>query len=190
MYIPLPTLYAHRKGEGGVNIYTMKKIIKGSLVVVILFFGCILLILSNQIGGFRAFIVSSASMEPSIPTGSLVLTRYTHPSQLQKSDVITFIPPIQNRSFVTHRITHLTNQQDVVTLKTKGDNNKAEDAWILAGGAVVGKVITILPIMGYFFSFTQSKLGILFFILLPAVFIILGELQNIIHLLKNHPLSS
>lgn len=149
-----------------------------------------LFFLSNQFGGFRLFIVSSASMEPAIPTGSLLLTRYINPKELQIGDIITFIPPINNTEFVTHRITTTTHQENLSTFITKGDNNPNEDLWILAGGGIVGKVIFAIPLLGYFFSFTQSKIGIIFLILLPAVYIIVDEITKITKLIKNRHFSS
>ena len=141
--------------------------------------------LSNQIHGFRSFVVTSASMEPTIPTGALLITQYTQPNTLQKDDIITFLPPIHSPEFVTHRITKAAHEKNLSTFKTKGDNNPNEDTWNLAGGAIVGKVIVTIPLLGYIFSFTQSPLGIIFFVLLPAVYIIIDELITIFELIKN-----
>jgi hypothetical protein len=52
----------------------------------------------------------------------------------------------------------------------------------LAGGGVVGKVMLTIPYLGYFLSFTQTKLGIVFFILIPALWILYDEIQSIISL--------
>lgn len=166
------------------KITIMKNILKGLAIFFVLFVGFIFFALNNQIGGWRAFIVSSASMQPAIQTGALVITHYVHPTHLQINDVVTFIPPIKNREFVTHRITKVIKTKNLTTFKTKGDNNNYEDSWIIAGGGVVGKVIYTIPYLGYLFSFSQTKLGILFFILLPASYIILGEITTIISLIK------
>lgn len=164
----------------------MKIIIKNCLIVFLVLAGSILLILENQIGGFRAFVVTSGSMEPAIATGSLVITQYTYPHQLRPQDIITFIPPTKERAFVTHRIVKATPQETLATFITKGDNNKNEDPWVLAGGAVVGKVLYIVPYVGYGISFIQSKLGLILFILLPAVYIIINEIGKIISTIKSH----
>lgn len=164
----------------------MKKFIKGFVIVVVIFVGFILFALSHQIGGWRAFIVSSGSMEPTLQTGSLVVTKYTHPSILKKDDIITFIAPTKEKPLVTHRITTISQKKSLTTMKTKGDNNKNEDTWILAGGSVVGKSLFSIPYLGYLFNFTQTKIGILLFILLPAIYIILDEISTIIKTLKEH----
>lgn len=118
-------------------------------------------------------------MEPTIPTGALILTKYINPNDLQPGEIITFLPPQQNSEFVTHRITKADHKTDPSMFRTKGDNNSNEDLWILAAGAVVGKVIYTLAYLGFILSFIQSPIGIIFFILLPAVYIIIDELMTI-----------
>jgi len=162
----------------------MKKILKSVAVIIVLGIGGILFILSHGIQGVRAFIVSSGSMEPTISTGSLIVTKSVQPSTLQNGDVITFIPPIATREFVTHRIAHITENERVTIIKTKGDANTSVDGWTVAGGGVVGKEVVSIPYLGYVFSFTQSKIGLVLFILIPAVYIIYTELEYIASIVK------
>jgi signal peptidase I len=164
----------------------MKIILRNILIGFLLIAGTSFFILGNQFGGFRAFIVSSSSMEPTIATGSLIVTQYIHPTQLQKEDMITFIAPTKDREFVTHRITSVSHQQNLSIFKTKGDNNKSEDAWMLAGGAVVGKVFVTIPYLGFFVAFIKSKIGILLFILLPALYIVVDEIFTLANTIKHH----
>ena len=164
----------------------MKRKLKHTIIGILLIMGGVFFILSYQIGGFRAFIVSSSSMEPAIPTGSLLITQYASPHTLQRGDTITFLPPTKEKEFVTHRIIKAYHQKDLSTFVTKGDNNNNEDPWKLAGGAIVGKVMVTIPYLGYLFSFTQSKLGIFFFILLPAVYIIIDELYSVMKTVREH----
>lgn len=163
----------------------MKKIVRSSSLILVLFFGILMFASSNNITGLRSFIVKSGSMEPTIPTGSLVVTTNTHPAYLKQSDVITFIRPTEERDLITHRITRITNDNDYIRILTKGDNNSKADNWEVGGGNVVGKVAFSVPYLGYVFSFAQSKLGILLFILIPAIFILVEEIAYVINLFKN-----
>ncbi len=162
----------------------MKKIIEALLIIVVLFFGVCIFLLSNHIGGFRAFVVMSSSMEPAISTGSLVITQQVQPKNLRKGDVITFIPPSKNRDYITHRITRASENGTLTLFKTKGDKNKAEDGWVLAGGGVVGKVIYQVPQLGYLLSLSKTKIGIVIFILVPALIIFYLEITEVYGLLK------
>ena len=118
----------------------------------------------------------SSSMEPVIKTGSVIVTKYVHPSTLNTGDIITFVNPVsKEREYVTHRIMAAEDENGFIRITTKGDNNKSSDSWILAGGGVVGKVVSQTPYAGYALSFIKSKVGIIVFILLPALFIIFDE---------------
>lgn len=125
-------------------------------------------------------------MEPTVKTGSLILTKYTNPKELQKGDIITFLPPEQNAEFITHRITKADHQKNLSTFRTKGDNNANEDLWRLAGGAVIGKVIYTIPYLGFPLSFVKSQVGIILFILFPAVYIIITEVMTIGQTIRKH----
>lgn len=162
-----------------------KNIIKSILIVLVVICGLFFFSLSNQLGGWRGFVVSSASMDPTLTTGSLVLTKAIQPMQLKSGDIITFISPTKDRQFITHRISKLVQKEKPISFKTKGDNNNNEDNWILAGGGVVGKVMVTVPYLGYLLSFSQTKLGIILFILLPALWILYDELLVIGRLFKN-----
>ncbi len=125
-------------------------------------------------------------MEPAISTGSLILTRYIAPQEIKPKDIITFIRPDKSREFITHRILKVSQNGSLTIFQTKGDNNKAADEWKLAEGGVIGKVVYTIPLLGYLFAFIQTKVGIFFFILLPAVYILVDEIHTIINLIKNH----
>lgn len=159
----------------------MKNIIKNFIILIVLFLGLSLFFLSHTIGGWRMFIVKSGSMEPTIATGSLIFTDDTQQTTLQKDDIITFVSPSREPSFITHRITKIKNSTGEIDITTKGDNNKLEDEWKITQKDVVGKVRLTLPYLGYAMAFVQSKLGILLFILIPSIYIIVEE----IHVLSN-----
>ncbi len=162
----------------------MKKIFKSSAIGSVLIFGFALFVLSNHIGGFRAFTVMSGSMEPAINTGSLVIAKRIFPSELKVNDIITFVRPSKNREYITHRVAQVSGSKQLTILKTKGDHNSSSDPWVLAGGAVVGKVELTVPYLGYLLSFGKTKAGIAFLILFPAFIIIYLEISNILKLLK------
>lgn len=160
----------------------MKIIVKSIVIIFVLTLGGFLFLLTTHVGGWKGFIVMSASMEPGIPTGSLVITQQIPPKELEKGDVITFVRPDNTKELITHRIETITQKPNLTTIKTKGDKNPYADNWILAGGGVIGKVYLTIPYLGYLLTFTQSKLGILLFILIPAVYIIIEEIKFIVKL--------
>jgi len=162
----------------------IKKILKYTSITLVVVFGAILFMLSRQVAGYRAFVVMSASMEPLIRTGSLIITQRVNPHTLKENDVVTFIRPDNTKEFITHRIVSVSKPDSIPLFKTKGDSNESEDMWTLVGGGVVGKVHYTIPHLGYLLSLARTKIGIAVLILLPAFFIILDEAKIILALIK------
>src|SRR5689334_21012274 len=110
----------------------MKTFIKSFAIIFVLFFGSCLYILSNHIGGWRAFVVQTGSMVPTISIGSLVITQKSSATDLKQGDIITFLEPEKQPEFITHRIAKITKNKGFLTFKTKGDYNRSMDSWTLA----------------------------------------------------------
>ena len=77
--------------------------------------------------GLHPIVVTSASMSPTIPAGSVVLSREVPVSAIYKGDVVTVQLGPQRR--VTHRVVNSTTSPDGTTeIWLKGDANEASDA--------------------------------------------------------------
>jgi len=163
----------------------MIKALKVIAIVIVLLSGTVVVFLSRQIGGWRAFTVMSASMEPTIPTGSLIITHSTTPGDLKEGMIVTFIRPDNTKEFITHRIASIDKTTTIPIITTKGDNNNSTDSWRLVAGSVVGTVFFITPKLGYFLSLARTKIGIALLILIPSVLIIIDEIHSIISAVKH-----
>lgn len=134
-------------------------------------------------GGYRLFVVQSSSMEPIIKDRSLVIT---HPQlEYQTDEIITFLNPNQKNqkySTTTHRIQMIVNQNGKVTYITKGDANKLSDDQFVPQEKIVGRVVKIIPYLGWMINIVKSVQGIVLFIFLPALLIIRNEIINIQYL--------
>ncbi len=101
--------------------------------------------------GVRTFDVQTPSMGRTAPVGSLVLTVPAGQHSLAVGDVVTFVPPVDAdaervaRLPYTHRITAITDG----SITTRGDANGAADAWTITRADVVGRVVTVLPGVGW-----------------------------------------
>ena len=96
--------------------------------------------------GIHPYAVTSGSMAPSIPVGSMVFAKETSFDDLKEGDVITYM--ISDDETVTHRITDIDDDDKKIT--TKGDANDNEDAKRVSYDNVVGKVILHIPYVGYY----------------------------------------
>ncbi len=124
-------------------------------------------------GGVEVKIVKSGSMEPAIPTGSLVLIA---PAQSYVvGDVVTFGEDTKSEIPTTHRVVSIAGD----TFTTKGDANEEADQQPVMRNEIIGKVWLHVPYAGFLLDFARQPLGFALLIGVPAVIIILDELINI-----------
>ncbi len=141
------------------------------LILLILFAGVLLV---PRLAGMQSFAVLTGSMEPTIPTGSLVFTKAK--AGYAAGDIITFRDA--NGIVVTHRV--VSADAGAQTYVTQGDANNVADPLPAAQANVIGKVVFHLPCIGALCEGLKTSKGIaavcgvillLFLsILLPTVF--------------------
>ncbi len=157
--------------------------------------------------GINFFAVTSGSMEPTLPVGSLIYSKPVNVNDLQEGDIITYnlINPQTNQtSIVTHRITKVINEETLKTytdpetgeereqtLKrhefvTKGDANNTEDSYTIPSGNVIGRYAWQIPYLGNVTGFVQRPQGFLLFVLIPAGILIAWEAFSLIVHIKNY----
>src|SRR5882672_1248363 len=78
--------------------------------------------------GYQRYVITSGSMTGTYDRGSLVFDRVVATASLRAGDVITFRPP-GHPAFVTHRIASVATVRGQRVFTTKGDANRAADAW-------------------------------------------------------------
>jgi len=72
--------------------------------------------------GFQVYAVTSGSMEPTYPTGSLLYVKSVDVKELKVGDAITFL--LDEKTVATHRIIEVlpdADDPDVIRFRTKGD---------------------------------------------------------------------
>lgn len=109
--------------------------------------------------GYHIYSVISGSMEPAIPTGSLVYIQETEPAEIETGDVIAFYGNIDSSSIITHRVTD--NRIVMGEFITKGDANQAEDMNPVPYENFIGKVVRSVPAAGRaaeLFTSTDGKI--------------------------------
>ena len=127
-------------------------------------------------GNYKLYSVMSGSMEPSIHKGSVMVVKPA--DSYKENDIITFNTS-DSETTITHRIIkkEIIEKQTIFT--TKGDANDAEDRELISSNDIVGKAIYQIPLLGYPMSFTKTKEGLIFLVIIPATIIIYSEILNI-----------
>lgn len=95
--------------------------------------------------GVRPAIVAGVSMEPSMHTGDLAITREVDPRDLEVGDVVRFRG---DAVAIMHRIIEIEDTDQGRVFVTQGDNNNAPDAPIVEA-QIEGEVITTIPKIGW-----------------------------------------
>lgn len=151
--------------------------------------------------GLNFFAVTSGSMEPSIPTGSLVMAGKFRQDQLKKGDIITYQvsnPENGQSAVVTHRLFEVkenkrqieidgkTQEKTEYEFTTKGDANAEPDNYTIGAGSIIGLYKWHLPKLGYVTSWIQSPRGFVLAVVVPIAILIVWELINLIKYLKHY----
>ena len=103
--------------------------------------------------GITPFITLSGSMEPGIPTGSVVFID-TKDKEVHEGDIIAFKSGDGQGATVTHRAVKISEDG---TITTKGDNNEIEDLAPLKPENVIGKYKLCIPKIGLILSKLDAK---------------------------------
>ncbi|MFA5886795.1 MAG: signal peptidase I [Patescibacteria group bacterium] len=128
----------------------------------------------NVFGGYQPFLVQSGSMEPAIMTGDVIVIQNRGTYFI--NDVVSFRTNADR--IVTHRIVAVEKGKEN-RYSTKGDANRSGDEDIITNKQVIGKVVLVIPKLGYFVAFSKSRSGLIWLLIIPAAILILDELIKI-----------
>jgi len=163
----IPQIISSKKYYRTVSLYVMF-----TLIISLIGFG-------KLPGGVRIFTNKKVSMEPLISSNSLTIVKPSN--YYEVGDIISYYQQIEGEEIiVTHRITQIGGNVYV----TKGDYNAATDSQVVRPRLIIGKVIMVVPYVGYLFSVVKQPLGVTVFILLPAVVIIGSEIFKILKMVR------
>lgn len=139
--------------------------------------------------GTSLFRVVTGSMEPTIPTGALLISREVDIDEVEKGDIICFRSMESNMlgQVITHRVVDVIEGKDGETyLETRGDANPASDGYYVTSSNLIGEVSAYTKegnILAKIYSVVTTPLGflscIVFPVLLVAGFIMQGSVNVI-----------
>ena len=143
------------------------KIIKRILdvILIILIYHIVLLAISyiNKMEnisffGYKAYIITTNSMEPTIKKESVIIVKKCNESDLKENDIITFK---QGQEIITHRIIKVENTDYGKQYITKGDNNNTEDLEKVKYNTIEGKQILTIPNLGKLINALEDSIILL-----------------------------
>lgn len=118
-------------------------------ITAVLGLAIVVTVLIPRLIGAESFTVVSGSMEPAIPTGSIVVSRPIAVEDVRFNDVITFQMESGKSQTVTHRVIGVDFADGQQQFRTQGDANSVEDPVPVLPVQVRGKVLYHVPLVGY-----------------------------------------
>lgn len=132
-----------------------------------------------EIAGHYVLVVLSGSMFPRFNTGSAAFVKPVDAAEIKQGDIITFKGFAGSDLFTTHRVIGIKQSANGPVFTTKGDANHAKDPDPVPGKDLIGRVSFTVPCLGYFINFSQTKYGLLFFIIVPGLLLVFSECRNL-----------
>lgn len=127
--------------------------------------------------GVQAYAIVSGSMEPEIPTGSLIYVEAVEPGKLEPGEIATFRTGDGESGIVTHRV--VENRKSEKELVTRGDANQAPDPRPVPYIRVIGRVKGHVPCLGWLYPLVSGiggKLRLLGLLLAALLFRLVGRI--------------
>ena len=117
--------------------------------------------------GYKAFIITSESMQPKIDIGDVIVIKSVPEEEIKTEDIITFKK--NNEQITTHRIINIIEEDGKKQYITKGDNNKTGDTEQITYDKIEGKVTLVIPYLGHIIDFLEDKMVLLIVLLIILI---------------------
>ncbi len=131
------------------------------------------------------YTILTTSMEPNINRNDVIVDlTVKNPEDIKVGDVITFVSTssLTKGMVITHRVINVKNDENGYSYQTKGDANLSPDTSYVPFANINGKVLFRIPKLGLLQSFLATKGGWLIVVVVPALFVIIGDLLKIFRL--------
>lgn len=135
---------------------------------------------------YKAFTVLSDSMQDTFASGDVVIIKKTDVETIEVGDIIAFysIDPYIEGEIVTHKIKEITSYNGELAFTTYGTTTGDSDLYPALAENVIGKLFYIVPNIGNFTQFAQSKNGYILVIVIPILICLFLEIRHLISLTK------
>lgn len=124
--------------------------------------------------GYTPYVVTSGSMKPRYPVGSIIYVKEVEPEEVRVEDAITFY--LSGDTVATHQVWQIDTEERI--FRTQGINNFDENGNIIHDAApvpfddLIGKPVLCIPKLGVVYELLQKPAG-LCAVVFAAVLVIL-----------------
>jgi signal peptidase I len=135
--------------------------------------------------GNRSLVITSGSMQPTIPIGSVVIVQPIPSKNLERGDIIAFNPTPDSAIPVVHRIVKIDTRKGTPYFTTRGDANATADPTEISLPATAWRQVYMVPFVGYVIAYATSPVGVGLLIVLPFLATTFVSVRD--WLKKKHP---
>ena len=115
---------------------------------------------------YKAYLISTESMEPELKKGDAIIIKKVAEDQLRVNDIVTFKI---NGEIITHRIVRIDEVNSEKFYITNGDNNNVEDSDELRFSDIEGKQIIKIPHLGNIVAGLKNGIVIILVVLIALI---------------------
>ena len=157
---PVLLFFATRKILKDDNVKSGKRISK-MFGIVLFAFTLLLVALTSGIFKYYFLTIGSGSMEKQLFVGDVVIVKKLTKEELPEIDVGTILVFRMQNKVVVHRVVRISEDDGSLIFKTKGDNNKDEDNWVVTENNVIGLTKYKIPLVGlpsvWLYEFVEGR---------------------------------
>ncbi|MDD6094969.1 MAG: signal peptidase I [Clostridia bacterium] len=169
---------------------TIKRIVTGLLSAAIVLMTVVVAYLTYcnisgkvaYIGKYASVKIITPSMEPTIPTGTYILSEKVQASQVSKGDIILFRsadPQIYGK-INTHRVVEVNFENGEYSFVTRGDNNSVNDAYPVSEKDLVGRYVKNAEGLSAFAGFFSKPAVFFIFVIIPAAALVIFSMTDVV----------
>jgi signal peptidase I len=156
----------------------------GARIVAMVVFALAAVLLATVVVGprflpYKALVVRSGSMAPTMPTGSVAFYHRQDASTIRVGEVILFSEPSDPSVFVSHRVHQIVSSSAGSYFITEGDANPVPDTWRIPVHGTGWVVAFHVPYVGYVLSALSSGWARLMLLVVPALILGLLTLADV-----------
>jgi signal peptidase len=127
--------------------------------VVVGILGVVLVWFFSGVFTYKPVLIAGRSMEPTIRIGDIAVYADVSSEELKEGDIIVFY---QEKGRIIHRIVRIETREGRLLYITKGDANRDVDADPVREEQVIGKVVFVIPKVGWVSIALKNLINYLF----------------------------
>lgn len=108
--------------------------------------------------GYTPFIIVSGSMEPTIKTNDVIITKEIKKADIKVGDILSY-KSTEDDIIVTHRVIEIKEESGETIYTLKGDKNSVADEEVITYSKIHGKYLCSIPFIGILVTYIQTPIG-------------------------------